>query len=150
MGAVTYPDESVVRFINEHLVPVQLLHDQEPEASHYHVKWTPTILILDEQGEEHHRILGFLPSEEFIPALLLGIGKSRFDLDRLDEALNNFKEVLTKFADSDFAPEALYYRGVCLYKLAHDARPLKEAYEELEHDYPRSEWAKRASPYRLL
>jgi tetratricopeptide (TPR) repeat protein len=150
MGAVTYPDESVMRFINQQLVPVQLSHDQQPEAGHFHVKWTPTILVLDADGEEHHRIIGFLPSEEFMPALLLGIGKTRFDQDRIEEALNSFKELLARFGESDFAPEALYYRGVCLYKLAHDARPLKETYEELEHEYPQSEWTKRARPYRLL
>jgi tetratricopeptide (TPR) repeat protein len=150
MGAGTYPDEKVVQFINQHLVPVRLPHDRMPENVHFHVKWTPTVLLLDAEGEEHHRKVGFLSPTEFIPALLLGIGKVRFDDDRLEEALNSFKEVLARYPDSDSAPEALYYRGVCLYKMAHDPGRLKETGEELEKEYPQSEWTKRAFPYRLL
>ena len=86
MGTVTYPDSRVAEFINNHTIPVQMLYDAQPYASDYKVKWTPTIIILDQDGEEHHRVVGFLPPDEFIPGLLLGMVKVNFDRDQLDEA----------------------------------------------------------------
>ena len=66
------------------------------------------------------------------------------------EAISAREELLAKYPRSDSAPEAIYIRGVSRYKSTHDAKPLKEAYERLQQEYPTSEWTERASPYRLL
>ncbi len=149
MGAVTYPDAKVSDFIDEMLIPVQLPHDAA-EALAYNVKWTPAIFILDGDGKEHHHGVGFLAPDDFIAFLLLGIGKLHFDKDQFEPALSCFSRILDDYPESKSAPEAFYMRGVCLYKSTHDAKPLKEAYEMLHKRYPDSEWAQRASPYRLL
>ncbi len=150
MGAVTYPDSRVAEFINSRMIPVQLMHDAQPYASDYNVKWTPTILTLDENGKEHHRIVGFLPPDEFIPALLLGFAKMNFDRDEFDEALSDIEKLLSAYPKSSAAPEAVYLRGVIQYKTTHKPEKLKEILEQLRRDYPSSEWAKRATPYGLL
>jgi outer membrane protein assembly factor BamD (BamD/ComL family) len=105
---------------------------------------------LDPDGKEHHRTVGFLSPEELIPSLMLGMAKCDFDRERFAEAISGLEELLVKYPRSDSAPEAIYVRGVSRYKSTHDAKPLKEAYEELQQEYPSSEWTKRASPYRLL
>ncbi len=112
MGAVTYPDSRVAEFINNRTIPVQLLYDTQPYASTYNVKWTPTILILDETGKEHHRIVGFLPPEEFIPGLLLGTAKVSFDRDELEQADADLEKVIHSYPQSAAAPEAIYLHGV--------------------------------------
>jgi hypothetical protein len=150
MGAVTYPDSKVAQFINSRIIPVQLLHDVQPYASDYNVKWTPTIIILDETGKEHHRIIGFLPPDEFIPALLLGIAKTAFDRDELDGAEADLDRLLKGYPKSSAAPEALYLSGVARFKVGHKPEALKAAFERLKQEYPSSEWAKRAMPYGLL
>ena len=150
MGAVTYPDSKVAEFINNRAIPVQLLYDAQPYASDYNVKWTPTTIILDEAGKEHHRIVGFLPPDEFIPALLLGIAKAAFDRDRLDEATADLEKLLKGYPKSSAAPEALYLSGVTQFKQGHKPEALKTAFERLKQEYPSSEWAKRAMPYGLL
>ena len=150
MGTVTYPDSRVAEFLNSRMVPVQMLYDAQPFASTYNIKWTPTMIVLDGEGKEHHRIVGFLPPDEFIPALLLGIGKTAFDADELDKAMADFDKVVTAYPRSAAAPEAMYLRGVVQFKKSHQAEPLKEAFEQLKRDYPASEWAKRAMPYGLL
>jgi len=150
MGTVTYPDSRVAEFLNTRMVPVQMLYDAQPFASTYNIKWTPTMIVLDGEGKEHHRIVGFLPPDEFIPALLLGIGKTAFDKDELDKAMTDFDKVVTAYPRSAAAPEAMYLRGVVQFKKSHQAEPLKEAFEQLKRDYPASEWAKRATPYGLL
>ncbi|HUJ68214.1 MAG TPA: outer membrane protein assembly factor BamD, partial [Syntrophorhabdales bacterium] len=100
--------------------------------------------------KEHHRIVGFLPPDEFLPALLLGIGKTAFDADELDKAMADLDKIITAYPRSAAAPEAMYLRGVVRFKKSHQAEPLKEAFEQLKRDYPASEWAKRATPYGLL
>ncbi|MDY6950088.1 MAG: outer membrane protein assembly factor BamD [Thermodesulfobacteriota bacterium] len=150
MDAVTYPNSSVVEFVEENVVPLRLSFDVKPESDDFKVKWTPTLIVLDAEGEEHHRTTGFLGPEELMPMIMLGIGKARFDSEVFSEALESLNRLLAQYPKSDSAPEAIYYRGVSGYKHSHDAGPLKEAYEKLQSEYPSSEWAKRAAPYRLL
>lgn len=147
MDAVTYPNGKVVQFIQENLVPVQLKSDTQPMAKDYNVKWTPNLLILDSEGKEHHRIIGFLPPVEFIPSLLLGIGKTHFDLDRFNEAIAAFDKLISEHGYSNAAPEAVFFRGVTLYKSTHQPSHLKDAYQQLQTRYHYSEWARRAFPY---
>jgi len=69
MDAVTYPDEKVINFINQHFVTLRLASDDQQYAKEFNIHWTPSIIILDEEGREHHRTLGFLAAEELIPSL---------------------------------------------------------------------------------
>ena len=150
MGAVTYPDAKVIAFIEQSLVPIQVAFDAKPLSDDFTIKWTPTMIILDSEGKEHHRVVGFLPPEEFIPSMMLGIAKSHFDRGNITEAISVLEKVLAGYPKSDSAPEAIYLKGVAGYKSTHDPKPLKEAYEKLQAAHPSSEWTKRASPYRLL
>ena len=150
MDAVTYPQGKVVEFIQTHFIPLRVAFNAQPLSSDFQIKWTPSLLTLDSGGKEHHRTVGFLSAEELIPSLLLGMAKTHFDLDQIDEALANLEKLLADYPKSDSTPEAIYLRGVCRYKSTHKAQPLKEAYEQLQSAYPSSEWARRASPYRLL
>ena len=47
-------------------------------------------------------------------------------------------------------PEAIYLEGVTRYKDSHEPKALKDAYEQLQADFPASAWTQRAYPYRLL
>jgi len=150
MDAVTYPDENVQRFINENLIPLRIPADSKPYADDFRVKWTPTLVTLGPDSEEHHRTVGFLPPQELIPSLLLGMAKFHFDHDRFHEAKELLSRLDAEYGESDAAPEALYLAGVCGYKASHDVTPLKQAYEGLASRFPDNEWTKRAAPYRLL
>jgi len=152
MDAVTYPNSDVVGFIEGNVVPVRLPFDAMPAAKDFNVKWTPTLIILDFEGGEHHRATGFVAPAELIPMVLLGLGKTHFDSEKFKEAIGMLDRVVSDYAASDSAPEAIYYQAVSRYKSTHSPQPLKEAYERLHRDYPypSSEWPKRAAPYRLL
>lgn len=149
MGAVTYPDKRVAEFISARMVPIQVLSDH-PLASEFNIKWTPTIIVLDYYGKEHQRTVGFMPPEEFIPSLMLGMGKVDFETGQYEAAIRHFDSVVSDYPGSFAAPEAIYLRGVSGYYSSHEAAPLKEAYEKLKAGYPASEWVKRAEPYGLL
>ncbi|MDG4476000.1 hypothetical protein [Thiovibrio frasassiensis] len=150
MDTVTYPESKVVRFIEENFIPLRLLSDSKPYSAKFNVKWTPTLIILSPEAQEHHRTVGFFGSEELIPSLLLGLGKYHYENDRFDEALIRLEQLVAGYGISSSAPEAVFLIGVCSYKRSHDPKPLKDAYEKLNAAFPDSEWAKRAYPYRLL
>ena len=111
---------------------------------------TPGLVTLDPDGGEHHRTVGFLAPAELIGSLLLGLGKRWYDRDRFAEAVKLFDRLLAEYPEGEGSAEAIFLRGVCLYKQTHDPKPLKQAYEQLAASHPQSEWTKRAFPYRLL
>lgn len=150
MDAATYPNPKVIEFLQSRVIPVQLSHNAEPYATDYRIKWTPSLLLVDTDGKEHHRVTGFLPPVEFIPSLLLGIGKGFFNQDRFKEALECLEQVISEYSYSSSAPEAVFFKGVGLYKSTHQPGHLKDAYNTLQARYHFSEWARRAYPYWLL
>lgn len=150
MDAVTYPNEDVADFISGKIIPLRVPSDAKPLSADFNIVWTPTLITLDINGKEHHRTVGFLPPEELIPSLILGMGKCDFELDRFDSAIAHFDSLLAGYPKSAVAPEAIYLRGVSLYKSTHEPGHLKKAYEHLAKDYPNEEWTRRAKPYSLL
>ena len=59
--------------ITLNMIPVRLHVQKHPEAmSRFNVQWTPTVLILDSDGNERHRIEGYLPADEFLVQLNIG------------------------------------------------------------------------------
>ena len=150
MDAVTYPNEKVIEFMNANLVAIKVPSDSKPLADDFNVRWTPTLIVLDSSGKEHSRTVGFLPPEELIPSLLLGIAKTRFDTDQFPETIESLERLVLEYPKSGSAPEAIFLRGVAGFKATHVAAMLKGAHERLKAEYPDSEWAKRAEPYGLL
>ncbi|MEN6617315.1 MAG: hypothetical protein ABFD12_12225 [Syntrophorhabdus sp.] len=150
MDAVSYPTGSIVEFINKNLIPIRMQSDQEPFATDFKIKWTPCLIILGADGKEHWRRVGYLPPEQFIPTILVGIARYYFDADKFPEATRHLDMVFKEYPTSDAIPEAIYLAGVIGYKETHNRASLKNAYEKLASRYPDSEWTKRALPYRLL
>jgi len=150
MGAVTFPDTKVIAYISEKVIPIRLPHDHKPLAEQFQIKWTPALVTLDAEGKEHHRTVGFLAPDEFIPSLLLGKAKIDFDHEDFAKALVTLEDLLKDYPKSAAAPEAIFLRGVCGYKSTHNPKALKEIYEKLAKDYPDNEWTKKAYPYKLI
>ncbi len=150
MDAVTYPTETVIDFLNKTVVPLKLPFDQQPMATDFNVQWTPALLILDQEGVEHQRTIGFCYPEELAPSILLGIGNMYFHKNDFKEALNRYEKIVSEYPESDAAPETIFQIGVSLFKSTNDPIPLREAYEQLQRDFSTSPWTKRAYPYRLI
>jgi hypothetical protein len=140
----------VVEFIHQNFIPVQVRFDAQPESGTFNITWTPTMIVLDETGKEHHRTVGFQAPEEFIPFLMVGQAKTHFDRETFDAAIALLEKVIKDHPQSAAAPEAAFHLGVAKYKSTHNAAALKEAFEFLKANYPASEWLKRAQPYSLL
>ena len=145
-----WPDERVVRFVNENFVPARVHVKDDAEAfrrygDKYNAKWTPTILLFDSEGVEHHRIEGFLPNDDFLAQLMLGRAHMDFKQDKFAEAEKGFREIVDKLPNTDAAPEAQYWAGVSRYKATNDATALKATAREFSTRYSETTWAKKAS-----
>ena len=150
MDAVAYINPAVISFVNENLVPLRLQASDPVLAPRYKIKWTPSLLVLDDEGVEQSRTLGFFPPEELIPSLLLGMGKAKFNLPNRPAACECFSKVVAQYPNSSFAPEAIYLNGVSSYIESHEVANLIGIYDRLRAEYPKSPWLIRADPYRLL
>ncbi len=143
-----YPDERVARLIQDNFIPVRV-HVKDADfkrlSQSYNAPWTPTLLVLDPSGTERHRIEGFLPAEDLLSQLTLGLGHSAFGREQWDQAERRFREVVDRYSRSEAAPEALYWAGVSRYKGKGDAAALAETGREFTRRYQESSWAKKAS-----
>ena len=145
-----YPDERVARFITDNFIPARLhVRDQAGDfarfSERFNAQWTPTILELDPDGIERHRIEGYLPTDDFLGQLILGLGHMAFKRGDFAEAEKRFREVVDTLPQSDAAAEALYWAGVSRYKKAGDASALGETARAFTQRYTTSPWAKKAS-----
>ena len=145
-----YPDERVARFITDNFIAARVhVRDQAGDfvrfGERFNAQWTPTILELDPDGVERHRIEGYLPADDFLGQLTLGLGHMAFKRGDFGEAEKRFREVVDTLPRSDAAAEALYWAGVSRYKKSGDASALGETAHAFKQRYTDSPWAKKAS-----
>ena len=101
--------------------------------------------MLDADGVERHRIEGFLPVDDFIAQLELGLAKLAFEQKKYDEAQRLFRAICDRRSKAGAAPEACYWAGVSGYKATNAADSLKATAKLLKERYPDSEWSRKAS-----
>ena len=117
-----------------------------PEAmGRFHVDWTPTILILDSEGNERHRIEGFLPNDDFLAQLHLGLAHAAFTAGKFEQAAERFDRIVRDLPATDAAPEAQYWAGVSRYKATGSGDALKATADAFKQRYGDTPWAKKAS-----
>lgn len=136
----------MVNFIEANFIPVKIsLAEQGLLARRLRATWTPTLIISDPDGTEHHRFVGYLPPEEFIPQLHLGLGKAAFNRGDWYGASGSLKEVVERYPQADAGPEAQYWFGAAELKRTGKREEILAAWKNLMKLYPQSTWAKRVS-----
>lgn len=146
MGAVTYPNPEVERYLAQHFVLLQCNVVEQPWAiDRFNSAWTPTLIVQDAEGREYRRSFGYLD-----PARLL----AEMSLARLLESIHrrNLQAVHGRATEAlDFAkgdpirePEALYWASVAAYKATKNVDKLLEGWSRLLDQFPESDWAEKA------
>ena len=102
---------------------------------------------MDPEGNERWRLEGYLPKEEFNAWLELGLARVAFMKKDWATAGEHFENVLNRFPESKFAPQATYYRGVTRYSATHDHDDLPNTADELARNFPGTEWQLRSIPW---
>jgi tetratricopeptide (TPR) repeat protein len=145
MDTVTYPDARVADMVQRDFIPVRVKVKEDRQLTgDYLVTWTPNVVVADERGRVHYRIEGYVPPEEFMARLALGLGRFRFNRGQFDRARERFEEVARRHGGTDAGAEAQYWLGVTRYKESHDPAQLRPSWDQLARDYPESAWSKRA------
>ena len=148
MDAVTYPRPESERLLHQHFVPLRLLLSENAEmARRYDVHWTPGLVILDDQENVHYRAVGYHPPEDFDHLLRIARGTIDFSRGDYSSALAWFSTAADDPRDSALKPEAMYWQGVCRYKLG-DKDGMSRSWNRLLDAYPKTEWGHRASVIR--
>ena len=104
-------------------------------------------MIMDPEGEERWRLEGYLPKDEFRVDLEMGLGRVAFMKKDWASAEKRFAWIADSHPESKFAPQAVYYRGVCRYSTTHDSAELADTAASLLEKYPGSEWQLRSIPW---
>jgi hypothetical protein len=141
-----YTNDRVARFINDNFIPVKLhISERRDVFERFGAQWTPTLIILDQDAKERYRFEGFLPADDFLAELHLGLAKVAFAREDYATAEKYFRAIVEYFPNSHVAPEAQYWAGVAKYKASGDASALAETAEAFRKRYSDSSWAKKAS-----
>jgi len=144
MDTVTYPEPRVAHFLEQYFIPVKVrVKESRDLVEHYLVSWTPNVVLADDQGRVHDRVEGYLPPEDFLACLALGVGRYLLNRKRFAQAAERFEEVAQRHWGSDAGAEALYWLGVARYKQTHDSAQLHPSWQRLAQEYPNSAWTRR-------
>ena len=144
MDTVTYPEPRVAHFLGLHFIPVKVRVKENRElVENYLVSWTPHVVLADDHGRVHDRVEGYLPPEDFLARLALGVGRYLLNRKQLAQAAERFEEVAQRHSGSEAGAESLYWLGVARYKQAHDPAQLRPSWQRLAQEYPTSPWTRR-------
>jgi hypothetical protein len=146
MGAVTYPDPQVERYIDDHFIPVQFNVVEQTEVMElFNTPWTPTLIVLDADGKEHRRSQGYLDARRFLAEMSLARLQAAIDRQDFAQASSLTDDVKKMTAgDAEREPEALYWSSVAAYKATSDPSNLMQGWNRLLDEFPQSDWAKKA------
>ena len=136
----------MIEFIQDNFVTARAHVKEQPQAfERFGAQWTPTILILDPDGKEQHRIEGFLPAPDFLAQLRLGLAHAAKARGDWQEAARRYRELAQDPAAGEAAAEALYWAGAAQYKASGDPSALGATAESFKTRFTDSPWAKKAS-----
>ena len=127
-------------------MPVRYHVKENPEGfERFGAEWTPTVVIADPKGKEHHRIEGFLPCEDFLAQLELGIAHAERAAGTFAEAERRYRALAEDESLGEVAAEALYWAGVARYKATDDPSALADTAKAFQDRFSDTPWAKKAS-----
>ncbi len=99
---------------------------------------------MDPNGAEKVRSEGYIPKQEFRAWLEMGLARLSFLAMKWDEAELKYNAVFERYPQTVAAPEAVYWRGVSMYK-KNDHAALRQTADILSERYPGNLWAIKAS-----
>jgi len=136
-----------MQFITDNFIPARAHVKENKEAfERFGAEWTPTILIVDGIAKEHHRIEGFLPADDFLAQLKLGLAHAARSRGEFADAEKRYRELSA--GENDVAAESLYWAGVSKYKATNDASALGDTAKAFGERFTDSAWAKKASVWK--
>lgn len=147
LDTVTYPDPRVSQFVSEHFIPVKVNIKDHPELGKaYHIHAAPTMVILDDK-DEYYRFSGFLPPQDFLAYLTIGLAVADCDRGKYAEAIGALERLVDQDdgIPIDALAEARYWLGRARFKQTGDRQAALPDWKVLVERYPQTSWAKRVA-----
>ena len=140
-----YPAPAVAALVNENFVPVRVHVKENPKAWHrFGIRWTPTVMVAGPDGTEVRRVEGFLPEDDLLGQLELGLGY--FAANRKDwPTAERWFRAASERQGTEAAAEGTYWEGVAQYSASHDHTVLSKLRRRVEERHPDTIWAKRVT-----
>jgi TolA-binding protein len=136
----------VVKYISDNFIPVKIHIKERPkDFERFGAEWTPTMIVAESDGTERYRFEGYMPAEDYLAHLQLGLAKAAFSRGQFGDAARAFRAVVDRYPKSEVAPEAVYWAAASAYKSSGKPEALAQGGTELREKYPQSLWAKRGS-----
>lgn len=144
--AETLCDDRVIKIIAREFATVRYdTAESEGLVRGLHINLTPTFVITDDAGTELERWVGYLPAKELMAQVLLSKALAALHIERFSESITLLEELVDEHPNSELIPEAKYFIGAASYSKDGDNDRLCRISEELEKNFPKSMWTKRAS-----
>lgn len=96
------------------------MKEQPAAFERFGAQWTPTILLMDSEASERHRVEGFLPKEDFLAQLRIGLAHAARSRGDFADAERRYRELSS--GEGDVAAESLYWAGVSRYKHSNERK----------------------------
>ena len=106
------------------------------------------MLIMDPDGKERWRLEGYLPRAEFRANIEMGLARVAFMKKDWAGAEQRYADVVERYPDSHYAPDAIYWRGISRYKQTSDHDTLTEVADAFTNKYQNSLPAVKSTPWR--
>lgn len=140
-----FSDPDAESLISEKFVPLMFLTFTDKEATEaFNINWSPSLVVLDENGKEHYRSYGRQDGGNLRATLLNALGRADFNRKRYKSAIKYFDEVIDTLQDSSSIAEAYYWKGACYDKLGDMATTAK-IFTLIADKYPDTHWGRAAS-----
>lgn len=151
MGAVTYPEPTVVEAIEQGFTPYKInMMERHPDFKEAcaggRVLWGPTLIVADARGSEVRRWVGWLPPAGFVAELSFCRALADYNHGKFAEALAGFDALVENAGDAEIHPEAIYWQGVAGFMAgSKDWNALRSSWTRLTEEYPGNRFATHAS-----
>lgn len=147
MEHTTYQHQETLTYIERNFVFIKydISNHAGQKLSTSPILWTPTFIILANDGSEVRKTTGYLNSQQFFSEMEIGravafLRKAQPQI--ASEILGNY---IANTDNNPLLPEALYWAGVVSYFLhKRNADSIIPYWERLLIEYPESAWAQRA------
>ena len=144
MGAVTYPDQSVVKALSEDFVPCKLESAKAPDvARKMNVRWLPGLVVCDADERPSSVQVGSLPPEDLLDELAHGGAIIAMGAKRYDEAHALFARVADRGGER--APEAVFWWGISRYRQSKKFEDCQDAWRQIVARWPLSQWTRKVA-----
>lgn len=150
LEATTYLDTRVAAALNDRFIPV-MYNGWQPDENFERLNgnamyaFSPLLVTRAADGTELRRTTGYLPPEDMLLELELGLSFHALHRRDWESAFETLDAAVQKYANAKNLPEALWWRGVAAYRRSGKSlMAIAEAWAPLVREYPGTVWADRA------